>query len=530
METPEVLLSERRAILLEQILPSSTSAQSHRRKSFDKAQLEELAESIKTHGLVNPILVRPLPTTDRKHGDRYELVAGERRFLATQMAGLDRIDCSVRHLGDEAVVELQLIENLQRSDLHPMHEAESYDELIHTYKHTADEVAAKVGKSRAYVYARIKLLSLSKTCRKAFYNGEVSASIAEKIARIPTHALQDEALEAVLGFPNAKEAWKRRPPMSFRQAVEHINETFMLDLSGATFPTTDAELVPKAGACTTCPKRTGNQPELFDDVKKGNTCTDTVCFAAKTRANGARLIEAAQKEGKPVLIGKEAARVAPQGAAHYLTGGYSRLTDTKWTGGGSKPISKLLKPDAKVALLWDPKSGVAIEVVHDSQIKKSKTAVASQASNDRWNKDQARKAARAKVETAVRRAVFKAIAEKGKWKPAPIRELAELVAEGMDYDAGEALLDLLEVKVGKPGLHDRLGNYVATLKTDKELETFVAQAYLATELHVSSYDLHKSFPRLEAAAKAARVDVKKIRKELTPAPKKTKAKAARKHK
>jgi ParB/RepB/Spo0J family partition protein len=513
METPETLLADRRAILLEHILPSPTTSQEHRRKSFDKGQLQELADSIKTHGLVNPILVRPVPSTGKKNG-HYELVAGERRFLAAQLAGLERIECTVRHLGDGDVVELQLIENLQRADLHPMHEAESYDELIHKFDHTADEVAAKVGKSRAYVYGRMKLLALSKGCRKAFYDGQISASIAEKIARIPTHPLQDQALEVVLGYPNAREKWQRRQPMSFREAVEHINDNFMLDLSGASFPLTDAELVPAAGPCTTCPKRTGNQPELFDDVKKGNTCTDTACFALKTRAYGARQIEAAQKEGKPVLVGKAAARIAPSGAGHYLTGGYAKLDDTKWTGGGAKPVSKLLKKDAKIELLWDPKSGAAIEVVHESQIKKSKTATLQENNNEKWRKDQRQKAARAKLETAVRHAVFKAIAAKGKWKPAPMRELAELVCEGMDYDAGEALLDLLEVPVGKPGLHDRLHEYVKTLKTDAQLSTFIAQAYLGAELHVSSYDVQKSFPRLEAAAKVARVDVKKIRKEL----------------
>lgn len=526
MPDPTEMLSEYREILLEHIEPSATNAQAMRRKAFDKPAIAELASSIAQLGLAQPILVRPIPTTGKK-GGHYEIVAGERRYLAFEHLGRERIPCTVRHLGDEQVVELQLIENLQREDLHPMHEAESYDELVHKFGHQAEEIATKVGKSRSYVYNRMKLLALSPACRKAFYDGALSASIAEKIARISAHNVQDEALEAVLGFPHAKETWKRREPMSFRQAMQYINENFTLDLSEAPFPTKDEKLN-GVGPCTTCPKRSGNAPELFPEIKKKDTCTDPACFAGKVRAFGQRELERLKAEGVEVITGAEAKKIAPNGTEnnYELKGGYVNAHRETWIGNRHIVPAKALKPGGATTFVQEPGSGKIVELVHESQLKKKSER--SSGKPDKYQLEQQQKAKSAKEQTALRRAVFAAIAAKGKWQPPPMRVLADLVAETMDYDAGEALMELLGVpKPATKGYHDRLLAYVKGLKTPLELSTFVAQAYVADELHVSSYDVHRKFPRLEAAAKYARVDVGKIKRELAPK-KKPKAKAAKK--
>lgn len=524
MNTPEQLLTEYREIPLAHLIVSPTSAQGMRRKGFDAVAIDELADSISQLGLAQPILVRPIPATGKQAG-HYEVVAGERRVLAFKKLKRERIPCTVRHLGDEQVVELQLIENLQRADLHPMHEAESYDELIHKYKHSVDEIYPKIGKSRGYVYNRMKLLALSKACREAFFEGKLSASVAEKIARISTHPLQDEALEAVLGFPNAKEAWKRREPMSFRQAVDHINEHFTLELANAPFPTKDEKLN-GVGPCTTCPKRTGNAPELFPEIKKKDVCTDTACFAAKTRAFGQRELERVKAEGGNLITGGEAKKIAPNGTAnsYEVKGGYKLANVASWNGDKHIEPIKCLKPGEKPSHLLDPRSGELVEVVHESQIKKPKGS--SSGVNTKWERERREQAANAKVQTKLRRAIFAALVAKGKWKPAPVRELADLIAENMDYDAGEALMDLLGVPERKKnaGFYDRLREYVKSLKGDAALWAFIAQAHVATEIHVSSYEVHSKMPRLEAAAKFARVDVAKIRKELAPAKPKAKGK------
>lgn len=518
MESPEVLLTERRAILLEHIKPSSTTSQAARRKAFNKAELEELADSIKTHGLVNPILVRPIPTTGKEAG-HYELVAGERRFLAAELAGLERIDCNVRFLGDEAVVELQLIENLQRSDLHPMHEAESYDELVHKYKHTADEVAAKVGKSRAYVYGRMKLLSLSPKARKAFYAGEISASIAEKLARIPA-AQQDEALPEIVGGKHVYDQ-----PMSYREACDYINRTFMLDLTKAPFPTEDEKLNGNAGPCSKCPKRTGNQPELFADIKKGDTCTDSLCFQAKARAWGQRQAEEARADGREVIDGKEAKKIKPYSNSNHLQGGWYELGDETYVGGKFRKIKSLLKKGEQPTILIDPHgSGKAIPIVSKSQLEIPKDKERSGPSPE----TAARK--RAERENKFRRAVWAALRPKLA-RPTDL-ELARAAYNALDSELQKVVWQSrgVELKKSKYGVFDRDHHEreIAKLKP-AELVTFMNDCIWAPSLRVNSWvSTDKNATRLLEAARKHKINVAAIKRELAPK-KKTKAKG-RKHK
>lgn len=149
------------SLALEAIVASKTNP----RKHFDAAALKELAESIAKHGVLQAILVRP-----NGADGKFELVAGERRWRAAKLAQLDRIPVTVRELSDTEALELQVVENLQRTDLHPLEEAEGYESLMkcqhadgRTY--TADEIAAKVGKSRSYVYSRLKYTALCKEAR-----------------------------------------------------------------------------------------------------------------------------------------------------------------------------------------------------------------------------------------------------------------------------------------------------------------------------------------------------------------------------
>jgi ParB/RepB/Spo0J family partition protein len=134
---------------LAKITPSTTNP----RKSFPKDKLDELTDSVKRLGVLQPILLRPL-----NGGGTYELVAGERRYRASKAAGLTDIPATVRELTDAEVLEIQVVENLQRSDLHELEEAEGYEKLLKCAhpsgeKYTVDEIAAKVGKSRSYVFA-----------------------------------------------------------------------------------------------------------------------------------------------------------------------------------------------------------------------------------------------------------------------------------------------------------------------------------------------------------------------------------------
>lgn len=280
------MIASKPALALSEIHESATNP----RRSFDKAALEELTESVRKHGVLQPILVRP-------NDQGYELVAGHRRFRAASAAGLDEIPAVVRELDDREVLEIQVVENLQREDLHPLEEAEGYRRLHEDFEYSVDELAAKVGKSKSYVYARMKLCAIAGKARELFLEGKLDASRALLIARIPVPELADQAAVELV-----EDDWIQ----SYREAADHIQENYMLRLSEAPFPANDADLVPEAGPCKACPKRTGNQRELFGDVQSADVCTDPVCFRKKADTHWERQRAIAEEKGQKVLEGNAA--------------------------------------------------------------------------------------------------------------------------------------------------------------------------------------------------------------------------------
>lgn len=146
------------------------------RHHFDQAALEELAASIKAQGLIQPILVRPLA-----EGGRYEIVAGERRWRACQMAGLRSIDCIVRTMDDYESMAIALIENLQREDLNPMEEARALGQIKEHFEITQEELADKVGKSRPAVTNSLRLLRLPQTVQTMLEDATLSAGHARAL-------------------------------------------------------------------------------------------------------------------------------------------------------------------------------------------------------------------------------------------------------------------------------------------------------------------------------------------------------------
>jgi ParB/RepB/Spo0J family partition protein len=272
------------------------------RKRFNPEKLQQLADSIRAKGVAQPILLRPVePTADAPQ--RYEIIAGERRFRASIAAGLTHIPAISRAMSDHDAIELQILENLQREDPHPLEEAEGYERLMLTHGYNADQLAERLKKSRSYIYGRLKLCALALDVREPFLNDEISASTALLIARIPVPKLQAQALAEILK-PNS---WST-DPMSVRAAAQHVQDRYTLTLAKAPFDIKDARLLAAAGACGTCPKRTGNQPVLYPDVD-ANICTDPECFAEKRAANDAKVIVQANKAKIPVLRGAEAKAV-----------------------------------------------------------------------------------------------------------------------------------------------------------------------------------------------------------------------------
>ena len=159
------------------------------RKDFDAEALKELSDSIKEHGLIQPLLVRPLDDGS------YQIVAGERRWRASRMAGLEKIPVVIKELSDDETMQLALIENLQREDLNPVEEALGYKKLMDTLGLTQEQAAAKVGKSRPAVANALRLLALDSDETEALKNGEISSGHARALLSLPKGELRYQALE-----------------------------------------------------------------------------------------------------------------------------------------------------------------------------------------------------------------------------------------------------------------------------------------------------------------------------------------------
>lgn len=315
------------------ICPSKTNP----RKRFNPVELSDLAASIKELGVMQPILVRPL-VSDKVFGPLYEIVAGERRWRATEMAGINTIPAVIRELNDLETLQLQIVENLQRSDLHPLEEAQGFKALLDNKdagSWNADQLAAKVGKSRSYIYGALKLNELCVYAQDMFLEEKFGRETALLIARIPGEKLQTLACKEIIKG-NGLDSF------SFRAAKSHIHQRYTLSLTEAKFDTNCKKLLPDAGACFSCPKRSGNYPELFSDIESADVCTDPDCFSAKKAAH----IEIVISQHKRVLQGEDAKKVMPYGVGSYINDhSYSKLAEYDKDPRFDKSYSELLGND-----------------------------------------------------------------------------------------------------------------------------------------------------------------------------------------
>lgn len=351
------------------------------RSRTDAKDLTELVESIRTHGVIQPITVRPVAEVSRGADAEFEVVAGHRRFTAAGLAGLKTIPAIVRELSDVQALELQLTENLQRRDLHPLDEAEGYRELTTRHGYTVEDLARKVAKSRAYVYQRLALANLTPAAKKLIAVDSMNVSVALAVARIPDAALQEQAAELIskgrlAGYTDSGK--EEVEPYTAAQAREIISERFMLSMDSAPFDILDASLHPSAGPCSTCPKRTGNQPDLFGDLGKGHDlCTDPPCFTLKkTTAWQAATADIARNTNAVVLSLEASEKALPPhlGGITQAGGPYVRPTDHKYdtgSGGTWKQLAEKhgLKPRSYVAL--HPKTRKPVQLWRRADVLKA---------------------------------------------------------------------------------------------------------------------------------------------------------------
>jgi ParB family chromosome partitioning protein len=189
------------------------------RKSFDEQPLADLAASIKEKGVLSPILVRPIGA------DRYEIVAGERRWRAAQIAKLHDVPVVVRELPDDQALEIAIIENVQRADLNAIEEGAAYEELITQFGRTQDDVAREVGKSRSHVANTIRLLKLPEAVKAWVREGKLTAGHARTLLGVPDpQARARELIEGALTVRQAEQRSPKKKPGGKPQPDPNITE------------------------------------------------------------------------------------------------------------------------------------------------------------------------------------------------------------------------------------------------------------------------------------------------------------------
>lgn len=174
-------------IPIEKLIPNKSQP----RKSFEIAPINDLSKSIKEKGVIQPLVVR-------KKGDSYEIIAGERRWRACQLAGLKQVPVILNDADDVEVLELALIENLQREDLNPVEEAEAYQQLINLHGLTHDEISKKIGKDRSTITNHLRLLKLTDKAKEALIDGTISAGHARALVALEGNDLINEALKLII--------------------------------------------------------------------------------------------------------------------------------------------------------------------------------------------------------------------------------------------------------------------------------------------------------------------------------------------
>ena len=279
-ETPSTASLDTRSIPLDQI----DIDPGNYRKYYSQESLEELARNIKARGyVIAPVTVRP------GEGGRFRLVVGERRYRASHIAEMPDIPCVIRNLSDEEAEEIQLEENVQREDPHPLHEAQGIDRLYARGKST-QEIADRLGKSVTWVYKRYKLANLIPALQELFLANKFDLSAAYQIAELSPESQQlffdDHCRKENLWFGN----------------LNYTLASYKCDLSKAPFSLFDAKLLPRAGACNDCQFNTAYAGMLIPDGTPAGRCTKVACFDEKFVEYTKNVIETAIKDHSPLVF------------------------------------------------------------------------------------------------------------------------------------------------------------------------------------------------------------------------------------
>jgi ParB family chromosome partitioning protein len=256
------------------------------RKLYSQEALESFATELAVHGIISPLSVRQMPS------GRYQLIAGERRLRASKIAGLKQVPVIVKVLTDEQVTEIQLAENLQRENPHPLHESQAVA-ILQSAGHSIETIAKRLGKTKAFIYSRIKLAGLIAPIQEMFIEGKVSIQEAFDIAALTAESQQEF-------FNEYCEGWQNK---TFRiYNLRNTLDRFKYDLKNAPFNTRNKSLVPQAGACSNCPFNSATLKSLFPEMAKEAVCSNKDCFKNKCLAQAEVNLRKVLSEQQPQAL------------------------------------------------------------------------------------------------------------------------------------------------------------------------------------------------------------------------------------
>lgn len=461
------------------------------RKHFSESGLEELAASVATHGVLQPLLGRPNPNNLQ----RVQLVAGERRLRAASKAGLLEVPVIVRDISDTDAEEMMLTENLQREDLTPVEEADALWRMLQlkndddSPRYTLVSLAAKLGKGEFEIRQAIKLRGAPAKLLDAVERKEVPVSVAAVVGRIPDPKAREAAAQAIL-FPKTQPV-----PLNYAQAAHLIRSEFMAKIPGAGFDPKDAELVPLklekgervcGGSCEDCPFRSGNLPDIAEQLqgaveggkgrKAGGTsgvdphlCTKPSCHALKQDAQWERTKTAHLKDGGKVLSDAEAKREFSdwQGGlrydSNYAEPGddirsqfFGRHLDKKWSQViAGLPVSWVLARHPKTRKAVKLLDGKATAELVKAKMKEDGPSEEDARGVERMKEQRAKELLEQKVDKAQWRMAFDAILQKVAARGLGVSELKllfQIVLDNSGADGMTVMGQWLGIKLPK-GTH-----------------------------------------------------------------------------
>lgn len=383
---------------LAQLVESPTNP----RKRYQQSSLEELAQSFRSRGVLEPLLVRPIEP------ERFEIVAGSRRYRAARLAELETVPVRVREMTDAEALEVQCIENLQREDIHSLEEAQGFRVLLNLpdQQYTVTRIAERSGKPPGYVAGRLKLTELIPDVADAFLADKLTIGHALLIAKLPP-AQQQEAFKAAF-----RSTWigsaQTEILLPVRELAGWIESNLVLDLQTAPFDQADATLAPEAGSCSDCVKRTGANSLLFPEAHH-DACLDGICWKKKIAAH-----LAASVERNPQLIqissnwGSHSNGIL--GRSQYI----EILKKASRNGHGKQAAERTKCPHITQAIVVeDGNVGHIVDVcanptceVHHAESRKSQQA------QERMRKEHRKEEEQRKQELATRIRVLKAVLDK----------------------------------------------------------------------------------------------------------------------